>query len=328
MRMTISFLLLCALAACGGGSSAPEQPSSPTLARDEWLFDSTRASTNHEIFLMKADGSGIRRLTNDALYENWWPRVSPDRKRVLFYRAPAGLSEHYELASLWVMNADGSGLTQLRAQGSDGWVVQGHGEWSPDGKSIAMFGGSGANPQIFVANAQGTALQQRTNRPGVNTDVSWSPDGQWLLFNGCPGLPCTAPDYELYIMPSAGGTATRLTTNSVADYDPYFSPDGRSIAWLSTVDTNGWGGLGFWSIGMASISNGATGWVTSNQRWLINDGQINSKAAWSLDGQQIFFHRIAPLEETLWGLFRINPDGTGLTRLTSTRTGNNEHPSN
>ena len=68
MRMTISFLLLCALAACGGGSSStPEQPSSPTLARDEWLFDSTRASTNHEIFLMKADGSGIRRLTNDAL---------------------------------------------------------------------------------------------------------------------------------------------------------------------------------------------------------------------------------------------------------------------
>ena len=331
MRLPITAALLVTLAACGGdpgSSTGPALPGAVSLARDQLLFDSTRASSNHEIFVMKTDGSGIQRLTNDSRYENWWARASPDRSRVLFYRSPAGSPERYELASLWVMNADGSGVTQLRAQGTDGWALQGHGEWSPDGQSIAMFGGSATSPQVFVTNAQGTSPQQRSNRAGVNTDVAWSPDGQWLLFNGCPGLPCTAADYEIYIMPAAGGSATRLSTNTVADYDPYFSPDGRSVAWLSNVNPTGWSNAGIWAIAIAGIANTAGTWSLSNQRWLINDGQINSKPAWSLDGATIYFHRMAPLEELAWGVFRIKPDGSGLTRMTAIGTGNNEHPSN
>src|ERR1043165_1908684 len=125
-------------------------PTAPTLAADQLVFDSTRGSGNHESFAMRTDGSGASRLTNDAAYENWWPRVSPDRTRVLFYRAPAGKPEDYAQASLWVMNADGSGATQLRAKGQDGWTLQGHGEWSPDGTRIAMFGSVAPALEIFV----------------------------------------------------------------------------------------------------------------------------------------------------------------------------------
>jgi Tol biopolymer transport system component len=317
-------------AAAGSPDAAagmPDTPTAPTLAADQLVFDSTRSSVNHEIFVMKTDGSSASRLTNDAAYENWWPRVSPDRTRVLFYRAPAGKPEDYAQASLWVMNADGSGATQLRAQGQDGWTLQGHGEWSPDGTRIAMFGSVGAALEIFVTDASGESPVQYTSRGGVNTDVSWSPDGSKLLFNGCPGTPCVPSSYEIYVMPAVPlAAATRLTTDTVASYDPYFSPDGHKLAWLVNVDpaANVIPGtatsLGRWAIRIADAAG-------DHASYLIDDGNINSKPAWSLDGQTIYFHRMIP-PDYRFKVFRIGPDGSGLRDLTAGAQGISEHPSN
>jgi Tol biopolymer transport system component len=114
---------------CGGKSeSSPPAPQCsgfssgtvPTLQTNQLLFDSDRNDNRHEIYVMRTDGSCVSRLTNNALYENWWPRASPDRTRILFYRSPAGDPENYFNASLWVMNADGSGQTQLIADGGHG----------------------------------------------------------------------------------------------------------------------------------------------------------------------------------------------------------------
>lgn len=314
--------------AADGGQSDGDKPAVPILAADQLVFDSDRAG-NHEIFVMKTDGSGATRLTSDAAYENWWPRISPDRTKILFYRSPKGDPENYIQASLWVMNADGTGVERLRAKGEDGWAAQGHGEWSPDGTKIATFGSVGSALEIFVVDARGKKPVQYTSRGGVNTDVSWSPDGTKLLFNGCPGSPCTPASYEIYVMPAIPlSTPTRLTNDGLADYDAYFSPDGTKIAWLVNVDPTkfpigGGASLGAWAIRTADADG-------SNSSYLINDGNINSKPAWSQDGQTIFFHRmeLAPLVEARFGVFRISKNGTGVTRLTAVGTSTNEHPSN
>src|SRR5437868_155735 len=120
---TITMLSLSALQGCPPGQPGepdaavgiPDAVPRPAIAADQLVFDSTRSSSNHEIFVMNRDGSSAARLTNDPAYENWWPRISPDRTRVLFYRSPAGDPEDYSAASLWLMNADGTGVTQLRA---------------------------------------------------------------------------------------------------------------------------------------------------------------------------------------------------------------------
>jgi Tol biopolymer transport system component len=332
-RLAAVLLLIAPLAGCAGGGSTsgstdPRSPSSiRPLATDQVVFDSDRAGGTHEIYVMKTDGTSVNRLTNDGRFQNWWPRVSPDRRKVLFYRAPTDKPESYRDASLWVMNADGSGVTQLRAKNEDGWSMQGHGEWSPDGTRIAMFGSVGAALEIFVTDANGKNPVQFTNRGGVNTDVSWSPDGTRLLFNGCPSAaPCAPANYEIYLMnASALSAATRITSDGLADYDPYFSPDGAKIAWLVNVDPSAnplpppSAPLGRWAIRMATIGAPAS--------YLIDDGNINSKPAWSLDGQTIFFHRMVP-PDYRFRVFSIRPDGAGLTELTPGATGNSEHPSN
>lgn len=46
------------------------------------------------------------------------------------------------------------------------------------------------------------------------------------------------------------------------------------------------------------------------QNFLMNDGNINSKPAWSFDGSKIYFHRMAPLVAVKYRLFSILSDGS------------------
>jgi Tol biopolymer transport system component len=340
MRTLIALMLFAMLAGCGGKSDeAPVTSSCPTggfssitpLASNKVVFDSDRNGITHEIYVMNADGSSVAQLTDDGSYQNWWPRISPDRRKILFYRAPLANPESYQHASLWVMNADGTGVTQLRAQGENGWTAQGHGEWSPDGSKIAMFGSVGSALEIFVTDACGKNPVQYTNRGGVNTDVSWSPNGSVLLFNGCANPSVCAPaNYELFLMPAVALAApTQFTNDGLADYDAYYSPDGTQVAWLVNVDptANVIPGTGT-ALGRWAIKIGNVGAPLNTFTYLIDDGNINSKPAWSLDSQTIFFHRMVPADGYRFRVFSIRPDGTGLTELTPGATGNSEHPSN
>jgi Tol biopolymer transport system component len=344
MRALFALMLIASLAACGGKSDDTTTPAScstgfsgspATLATNQLLFDSDRANGRHEIYVMKTDGSCVSRLTNNAAYENWWPRASPDRTKILFYRSPVavvgvpgGGPENYFDASLWVMNADGSNQTQLiggtPGTRPNGWVAHGHGEWSPDGSKIAMFGAStNSHAEIFVTDANGQNAAAYTNRGGWNTDVSWSPNGSTLLFNGCvnPNV-CAAANYEIYAMSATPlAAAVPLTNDALADYDAYYSPDATKIAWLVNVNPAANGGLGRWAIKIATIGSPAT--------YLIDDGNINSKPAWSRDSQTIYFHRMVMSEvPPRFRVFSIRPNGTGLAELTPGATGNSEHPSN
>ena len=293
-------------------------PASAPVAPGELAFDSDRTG-NFEVFTMAPDGTGVRQLTNDPAWDSWWPRLSPDRRTIIFYRTPAGTHDrNFTRTALWAVAPDGSAPVLVRPAGLDGWPQQGHAEWSPDGSSLVMFGGRNrSSPQIFVTDRLGQSPRPVTDRPGSNLDPSFAPDGRTIVFVGCPGRFCTPSDQEVYTVPTTGGEVTRLTRDAIRDNDPYYAPDGSRLAWLSQTS----GGLpGVWDIRVA----GADG---ADPRRLVDDGNVNSRPQWSADSRTIYFHRLVPGSGSGFQIWAIRSDGSGLHEITTGQPGTSEYPS-
>ena len=272
---------------------------------------------------MNVDGSGLTQLTKDPRYDSSWPRISPDRKQILFQRTPAGGKggSDYKRMSLWLMNVDGRNVVRLRAAKKDGWAMQGHTEWHPNGQQLVLFGGpKRVNPQIYLSDKNGKNMKAVTDRSGQNLDPSFSPGGKQIAFVGCPIFICFASNYEIYIIATTGGEKpVRLTNDSLRDHDPYFSPDGNYIAWLTQSSSRGIAGT--WGIRIARIGG------KKGAKWVINDGNINSYPAFSSSSKFIYFHRLVYGGTTKgFHLYRIGIDGKGLKAITSHLSGNQEYP--
>ncbi len=291
-------------------------PVSTPLSTQRIAFDSDRTG-NFEVFTTGIDGSNPVQLTNDRRYDSWSPRLSPDRRTIVFYRSPAGTHDlDHSKVSLWAMSATGRRAVELRPVGLDGWIFQGHAEWSPDGASLVMFGGSRINPQIHVTDALGQNPRQVTDRPGTNLDPVFSPDGTRIAFVGCPEAVCHLADYEIYTIGVDGGDVERVTDDDLRDHDPMWSPDGSELSWLTSF---GGSGVGVWDV---QIDDGGV----DSPRRLFDDDGITSRPQYSPDGAYIYVHRIPPGGST-FQVYRVAVDGSSVTQVTRGQPGNNEYPS-
>ena len=112
--------------------------------------------------------------------------------------------------------------------------------WSPDGKSLLVsMPGSESRLEIWEMPATGsdaTAKARKLVAADSRTNLwqsRYSPDGRWILFEAEENK-SNLHQSTIYVTPATGGGPwTRITESNHWDNKPRWSPDGRSIYYLS-----------------------------------------------------------------------------------------------
>ena len=165
--------------------------------------------------------------------------------------------------------------------------------WSPNGAEIAFLRDPGNS--IYVMNADGTAQNQLTNLPGVESTPDWSPDGTRIVFMSNEG----STDGQIWVMDADGSGRERITFSNAFDRDPAWSPDGNYIVFGSNRDGND-------EIYVMT----STG---DNQTRLTNTDNLISDLfpAWTPDSSQIVFGSDRDDNEEIYRMDAIDSDGDG-----------------
>jgi TolB protein len=182
-----------------------------------WSADGTKVAyvTNRGLRTMDADGSNNTQIVADmAAHEalerpNW----SPDGTQLVF---DAFVNPNVGFR-LFVVNDDGTGLTQIASPGADEYFP----EWSPDGTRIAYVSSGRAGSFIKTIDPDGTDRFTVTNGYG---GPSWAPDDSMLAF-------VAGRSNDVFVVNPDGTGRTRLTfTTRRVEFTPVFSPDATEIA--------------------------------------------------------------------------------------------------
>ncbi len=144
---------------------------------------------------------------------------------------------------------------------------------------IAFASNKPGNEDIYVINADGTALQRLTNHPASDTSAAWSPDGKQIAFVS------KRDGFERIYLMNADGTNQRLlipTTEAASDIpgrSPSWSPDGNWIAFNSSGYQDGKSDE---DIFMIRVDGTELITLTTHNAEDVNP-------VWSPDGQKILF---------------------------------------
>jgi TolB protein len=184
---------------------------------------------------------------------------------------------------------------------------------SAHAQQVIMFS-SDATPvhsQLFLANADGSGERPLLPLTGMDYSPSFSPDGKWAVFtserNG------SADIYRVHL---DGSGLERLTDDPSFEDQAVLSPDGRSLAFVSSRET---GRAHIWLLDLAS----------RRARMVTPNSGSDFRPAWSPDGKWLAFTsdrdsnaghlpgRWERLQSV--SIYVVHPDGSDLRRVTRGR---------
>jgi TolB protein len=134
-----------------------------------------------KIYVMDNDGSNARAVTNKTGYEIG-PVISPDGKTMLFSADRQDARKMgLDIYSVDLAQPDAEHYIVSRPMHESAVV------FSPDGRRIAFVATSDDNPEIYVANADGTGLIRLTREKATDTAPTFSADGKQIMFSSDRG---------------------------------------------------------------------------------------------------------------------------------------------
>ena len=174
--------------------------------------------------------------------------------------------------------------------------------WSRDGTKLVYAAERNRRWGIYLLNFQSLKVDKVFSSQGTNIAADFTPDGAELVFSSSKeGTP------DLYSLNLRNNGLRKLTTSYGISVSPAVSPDSNFIAFVS--DRGG-------SPQIYIMRRDGT-----DVRRITFEGSYNTSPSWSPGGDKIVFSGRRGTNQ----IFLVNPDGSGLTQLTS--QGNNEDPS-
>lgn len=176
----------------------------------------------NNLFTVHIDGSNPQQISNHT--EDSYPNWSPDNARIVYYSALFG--DHKN--RIYIQYDIGQEPLPLKVKGMDAFGR--FPIWLPNWR-IAYSGCnywiSGADCGIWSVGSDGSGdpIHLTTTPSDISTDVY----GNNLLYASE-----SSGNWELYLIPITGGVSHNLTNNTAQDVAGTFSPDGHSIAFISS----------------------------------------------------------------------------------------------
>ena len=286
----VDFEIICVLAPSAGHGS-------------EIAFVSTRPDQSitprAALYLMNADGTGVRQLLPDLRGNQMDPAWAPGGNRLAF--AGDNFPPHVDLA---IFDADLGTVQPVQIAGS---LEQSHPSWSPDATRIAYTDEDPFQTDYFLVTSVAVAKVNGTSPtvfPGfeLTRAPTWSPDGTRIAFQFIPiddtpdGECCLTNRSAIYTAKPDGSDFREVVPPSDIAREPAWSPDGTLIAYSSDGD-------------LYLIAPDG-----SNRVQLTADEGDDVDPAWSPDGSKIAFSSDRDGNREI---YVIDANGSNLTRLTN-----------
>jgi TolB protein len=304
--------LLAALAVSGaiaGAAAISAQGTAP--GKNGRILFQGNVGKSTQLFTIRPDGSGLTQVTHtpasQSVEEGAW---SADGTKIAYSHDLHGHGRA-EIA-----RADGS---RPHAVSSRRFRFAGDPDWLPDGRRL-VYSGLSADPSqhrpcdqgIRLATATGRLIRTITHHAGTpckqehwDVNVAVSPNGKRLAFvAGVKG------GGAICVIGLDGKGFKRLTPTADNDANPIWSPDGTKILFQTHHDPElNKPGV---TANLYTIQPDGSGLTQITH--LAGDGFYAGKGAWSPDGTQIVYHKIAPNDVN--DLFVIDADGGNERQLT------------
>jgi dipeptidyl aminopeptidase/acylaminoacyl peptidase len=310
------WLSLCAGAlACGAYAYANAQAAAPPSAPPQQQVPPPAS--------LPADRFGPEDLDRLAAVSE--PQFSPDGAHLVYTLTSVNVVADRQQSDIWRVRYDGGGREPLTHTPE---IDESHPRYAPDGSGIAFLADRGAaaggaagdvadDAQVWLLPAAGGAARRLTDLPGAIEDYAFSPDGRRLAViawdaerpagtaapKNPPPIVTTRYQFKeditgylgdrhkhLYLVDIASGVATALTSGEHDEQLPAWSPDGRTIAYVTKRGVDPDRTLNY-DLYLIEARAGTTERQLTHFAGADLDPYWESYPAWSPDGRHIAYLR-------------------------------------